>query len=79
MFLVLRLTFWGSIVLVALYVYQVGLEKAGRDFGWVVGVVQGFLEDFHHRANAAATAAAAQPTGSRQNYGGSSGGSWGWK
>ncbi|KAK5791133.1 hypothetical protein VI817_006442 [Penicillium citrinum] len=78
MFLVLRMTFWGTLVLVALYVYQVGLEKAGQDFGWVLGIVQGFVEDFHHRANAAA-AAAAQPPGSKQDYRGIPAGSWGWK
>lgn len=32
--------------MIAWYVYYAGWEKAGRDVGWVWGVVMGFAEDF---------------------------------
>ncbi|KAJ5995169.1 hypothetical protein N7481_002146 [Penicillium waksmanii] len=84
----LRLVFWGSIALSVLYVYQVGFEKAGKDLGWVYGVVEGFVEDFQARA---AQAAENGKGGGRAAGGGyrdvpgwdgkgkvTSGGGWGW-
>lgn len=44
--LVFRLVFWGSILGLALYIWRVGVENAGRDLGWVFGVVEGFVGDF---------------------------------
>ncbi|KAJ5832272.1 Nuclear pore assembly and biogenesis protein APQ12 [Penicillium riverlandense] len=51
--LAFRLMFWGSILGIALYVYRVGVESAGRDLGWLWGVVEGFVEDFQARSSAA--------------------------
>jgi len=48
--LVFRLVFWGSLLGLGLYVYRVGVENAGRDVGWVWGVVMGFVENFQARA-----------------------------
>lgn len=53
-----KFIFYSSIILAGLYVYRVGIQAAGRDLGWVLGLVEGFVEDFHTRANAAAAAAA---------------------
>jgi hypothetical protein len=50
--LVFRLVFWGSVLGLGLYVYRVGVENAGRDIGWLWGVVLGFVEDFQARAAA---------------------------
>lgn len=50
--LVFRLVFWGSVLGLGLYVYRVGVENAGRDLGWLWGVVLGFVEDFQARAAA---------------------------
>jgi hypothetical protein len=50
--LAFRLVFWGSLLGLGLYVYRVGVENAGRDLGWVWGVVMGFVEDFQARAAA---------------------------
>lgn len=50
--LVFRLVFWGSVIGLGLYVYRVGVENAGRDLGWVWGVLLGFVEDFQTRAAA---------------------------
>lgn len=44
--LVLRLAFWAVFLGSAWYIYTVGWERAGRDLGWVWGVVEGFTEDF---------------------------------
>ncbi|CAI7646375.1 unnamed protein product [Penicillium manginii] len=81
----LRLVFWGSIALSVLYVYQVGFEKAGRDLGWVFGVVEGFVEDFQARAAASAEGGKGQATGGYRDVPGwngkgktSSGGGRGW-
>ncbi|GFF39728.1 hypothetical protein IFM51744_04229 [Aspergillus udagawae] len=43
--LVVRVVFWGMLVALGCYVYSVGLEKAGRDLGWVLGVLWGFGEE----------------------------------
>ncbi|KAJ6006196.1 Nuclear pore assembly and biogenesis protein [Penicillium sp. IBT 35674x] len=44
--LAFRLVFWGSLIGLGFYVYQVGVESAGRDLGWLFGVAMGFVEDF---------------------------------
>lgn len=44
--LAIRVAFWGALAVIAWYVYYAGWEKAGRDVGWVWGVVMGFAEDF---------------------------------
>ncbi|OAX80169.1 hypothetical protein ACJ72_05503 [Emergomyces africanus] len=43
--LVFRLAFWGSVIGVAYYVYIVGWERAGREAGWLLGLLQGFVEE----------------------------------
>jgi hypothetical protein len=43
---IFRLLFWGSVIGGGLYVYNVGLERAVIEFGWLWGVVQGFIEEF---------------------------------
>lgn len=53
--LAFRLVFWGSVLGLGWYVWRVGVENAGRDLGWVWGVVEGFVEDFQGRAAAAAS------------------------
>ncbi|KAJ5122406.1 GPN-loop GTPase 3 [Penicillium atrosanguineum] len=50
--LAFRLVFWGSVLGLGFYVYRVGVENAGRDLGWVCGVLLGFVEDFQARAAA---------------------------
>ncbi|KAJ5185484.1 Nuclear pore assembly and biogenesis protein APQ12 [Penicillium cf. griseofulvum] len=54
--LAFRLVFWGSILGVGWYVYSVGIENAGRDFGWIWGVVYGFVSDFQEKSKIAAAA-----------------------
>ncbi|KXG46788.1 Nuclear pore assembly and biogenesis protein, APQ12 [Penicillium griseofulvum] len=54
--LAFRLVFWGSILGVGWYVYSVGIENAGRDFGWIWGVVYGFVSDFQEKSKVAAAA-----------------------
>ncbi|KAJ5494309.1 Nuclear pore assembly and biogenesis protein APQ12 [Penicillium fimorum] len=54
--LAFRLVFWGSILGVGWYVYSVGIENAGRDFGWIWGVVYGFVGDFQEKSKIAAAA-----------------------
>lgn len=44
--LAVRLVFWGVILGVGWYVYTVGVERAGREVGWVAGWVMGLVEDF---------------------------------
>ncbi|ODH33127.1 hypothetical protein ACO22_03318 [Paracoccidioides brasiliensis] len=44
--LLFRLVFWGSILGGGYYVYVVGFEKASRDVGWLLGVLEGFIEEF---------------------------------
>jgi hypothetical protein len=43
--LAVRVVFYGSVVALGCYVYSVGLEKAGRDLGWLLGVLWGFGEE----------------------------------
>ncbi|KAH1401529.1 hypothetical protein KXW91_006113, partial [Aspergillus fumigatus] len=43
--LVVRVVFYGSLVALGCYVYSVGVEKAGRDLGWLLGVLWGFVEE----------------------------------
>ncbi|KLJ05524.1 hypothetical protein EMPG_10999 [Blastomyces silverae] len=43
--LVFRLAFWGSVIGGAYYVYVVGWERAGREAGWLLGLLQGFVEE----------------------------------
>ncbi|KAJ6143181.1 Nuclear pore assembly and biogenesis protein [Penicillium samsonianum] len=59
--LAFRLVFWGSILGVGWYVYSVGVENAGRDFGWLWGVVYGFVADFQEKSKIAAAAYAKTP------------------
>lgn len=54
--LAFRLAFWGSVLGFAWYVYRVGIDTAGRDVGWLFGVISGFIQDFQQRAVAAANA-----------------------
>jgi hypothetical protein len=58
-FLVCRIIFWGSILGLGWYIYSVGIENAGRDFGWLWGVLYGFVDDFQEKGKAAAAAYAA--------------------
>jgi hypothetical protein len=69
--LAFRLVFWGSLLGLGLYVYRVGVENAGRDLGWVCGVVMGFVEDFQARA-------AAGNRGNGSGWGGAGGGKKGY-
>ncbi|CAI7588523.1 unnamed protein product [Penicillium glandicola] len=55
--LAFRLVFWGSI----LGLGCVGVENAGRDFGWLWGVVYGFVGDFQEKSKVAAAAYAGNP------------------
>ncbi|KKZ64202.1 hypothetical protein EMCG_01487 [[Emmonsia] crescens] len=43
--LVFRLAFWGSVIGGAYYVYVVGWERAGREARWLLGLLQGFVEE----------------------------------
>ena len=54
--LAFRFVFWGSIIGIGWYVYSVGVENAGRDVGWLWGVIEGFVQDFQARSAAAANA-----------------------
>lgn len=65
--LAFRLVFWGSVLGFTWYVYRVGIDTAGRDVGWLFGVISGFIQDFQQRAVAAANA----------NPHDAKGGSWG--
>ncbi|OKL59755.1 hypothetical protein UA08_04497 [Talaromyces atroroseus] len=51
--LVMRMIFWTAVLSIAVYVYNVGPEKAIADAGWIWGVAQGFVEDFVVAANTA--------------------------
>ncbi|OOG01028.1 hypothetical protein ASPCADRAFT_401940 [Aspergillus carbonarius ITEM 5010] len=44
--LALRLLWWALVLAVVWYIYSVGIEKTGRDVGWVVGVAGGFVDGF---------------------------------
>ncbi|KAJ5382920.1 Nuclear pore assembly and biogenesis protein APQ12 [Penicillium concentricum] len=54
--LAFRVVFWGSIIGIGWYVYSVGIENAGRDLGWIWGVVYGFVGDFQEKSKIAAAA-----------------------
>ena len=43
--LAIRLLFWASLLGGVWYVYNVGIEQALQDFGWVIGFVEGLLVD----------------------------------
>lgn len=43
--LVVKMLFWGAVLVAAFWVYQVGWEKAGRDLGWFGGFLQGLVEE----------------------------------
>ncbi|KAJ5152074.1 Nuclear pore assembly and biogenesis protein APQ12 [Penicillium capsulatum] len=66
--LAFRLVFWGSVLGFAWYVYRVGIDTAGRDVGWLFGVISGFIQDFQQRAVTASNAS---------SHDGKSGFSWG--
>lgn len=74
--LVFRVFFWGTVFGLVWYVWRVGVENAGRDLGWVWGVVEGFVGDFQGRAAAAASASASDRVGgnARNAFGGVGGG-----
>ncbi|OJZ88161.1 hypothetical protein ASPFODRAFT_531582 [Aspergillus luchuensis CBS 106.47] len=44
--LALRLLWWALVLGALWYVYSVGIEKTGRDLGWLVGVAGGFVDGF---------------------------------
>ncbi|PLN81472.1 nuclear pore assembly and biogenesis-domain-containing protein [Aspergillus taichungensis] len=44
--LVVRLLWWSAIFAAGYYVYTVGLVQTGRDVGWVLGALGGFVEGF---------------------------------
>ena len=59
--LAFKLVFWGTIIGIGWYVYSVGVENAGRDFGWLWGVIYGFVGDFQEKSKIAAAAYAGHP------------------
>jgi hypothetical protein len=67
---VVRFFFWATLVAIGVYVYNVGLERATREAGWLWGVAQGFIEDF---------IASTDGTGNRSRSGGSGGSSGGYR
>ncbi|KAJ5279788.1 Nuclear pore assembly and biogenesis protein APQ12 [Penicillium angulare] len=73
--LAFRFVFWGSLLGLGFYVYKVGVENAGRDLGWVWGVVMGFVEDFQARSAANAGGAGSGPGWGRDAGAGSRSGS----
>ncbi|KAJ5218545.1 Nuclear pore assembly and biogenesis protein APQ12 [Penicillium cinerascens] len=66
--LAFRLVFWGSLLGMGLYVYRVGVENAGRDLGWLWGVVQGFVEDFQARATNNGSESGWNGAGAKKGY-----------
>ncbi|OJJ73888.1 hypothetical protein ASPBRDRAFT_41638 [Aspergillus brasiliensis CBS 101740] len=44
--LALRLLWWALVLAALWYVYSVGIEKTGRDLGWIVGLAGGFVDGF---------------------------------
>lgn len=44
--LAVRLLWWSAIFAAGYYVYTVGLVQTGRDVGWVLGALGGFVEGF---------------------------------
>ncbi|KAG2415492.1 hypothetical protein HFD88_006683 [Aspergillus terreus] len=44
--LALRLLWWAVLLSVVWYVYTAGVEKTGRDLGWVFGAMRGFVDSF---------------------------------
>ncbi|KAJ5091826.1 Nuclear pore assembly and biogenesis protein APQ12 [Penicillium alfredii] len=75
--LALRLVFWGTLLGFAWYVYRVGVENAGRDLGWLWGIVLGFVEDFQARSAAAAANANANANAANAGSGPGVGAAWG--
>ncbi|KAJ5894004.1 Nuclear pore assembly and biogenesis protein APQ12 [Penicillium taxi] len=71
--LAFRLVFWATLLSVAWYIYRVGLQDAGRDFGWAWGLAEGFVQDFQART----AAAAAHRAGGVPEVGAGSGSAWG--
>lgn len=59
--LAFRIIFWGSILGLGWYVYNVGIENATRDCGWLWGVLSGFVGDFEQKTKTAAAAYAGIP------------------
>ncbi|PGH05235.1 hypothetical protein AJ79_06846 [Helicocarpus griseus UAMH5409] len=49
--LIFRLAFWGSVIGGGYYVYTVGWERAARELGWLLGLLQGFIEELVANAN----------------------------
>lgn len=41
-----KLVFWGVVLGIGWWVYEIGVERAGREVGWVLGVGRGFVEEF---------------------------------
>jgi hypothetical protein len=60
--LVFRLVFWGSLFGAAWYVYSVGWERAASEAAWVLGLLEGFLQ------NLLATAANQDTRGGSSSY-----------
>ena len=60
-FLAFRIAFWGSVIGLGWYVYNVGVENASRDLGWFWGVLSGFVGDFEEKSKTAAAAYAGIP------------------
>lgn len=59
--LAFKLVFWGLVLSLGWYVYSVGIENAGRDFGWLWGVIYGFVGDFQERSKTAVAAYSGNP------------------
>ncbi|KAJ5713976.1 Nuclear pore assembly and biogenesis protein APQ12 [Penicillium malachiteum] len=68
--LAFQVLFWGSVLGLGWYVYTVGVENAGRDLGWIWGVVMGFVQDFQARAAASSGGKSGAGTGSWKKGGG---------
>ncbi|KAJ5946478.1 Nuclear pore assembly and biogenesis protein APQ12 [Penicillium verhagenii] len=73
--LAFRLLFWGSLLGLGVYVYQVGVENAGRDLGWLWGATMGFVEDFQTK-NGNPSGGWMPGSGSGSGKRGSRGGYW---
>ena len=59
--LAFKLVFWVSVLGLGWYVYNVGIENAGRGVGWVWGLICGFVGDFEEKTKMAAAAYAGVP------------------
>lgn len=62
--LVFRLVFWGIVLGVAWYTYNVGWEKVWYDAAWALGLLEGFIQ---------------QMIANNSSAGGSSGTAGGWR